>query len=405
MGSTFDTFRKLGPAAFVLRAIIFVIVADVLLLGFILLRRAYRKRYFAIRDARMFAIRQQWEAIISGELPFTAWRTKKSDLELIEGMVLDAFEIASPEESARLLKFMRISGLVEKRIADARHHRGWRRHTALVTLGRTRAAECIPALAEGLRDLDSETRMAALRGLGQMASPEAAKEILNWVDDAGLVVPALPLQSALVQTCAERPQVLLPHLHHADKTVREVLGRVLGEVATPSFGPDLMQFADDELPEMRAAAARGLSYLKPGTAINVLAELAKDPEWFVRLRAIVSLGKLCFPPATPFLLHGLTDSNRMVRLRAAEGLIEFKSQLVEIFEKVVALRDQYGLHAYLTALENAGLQASLDAELRSSGLDGNGNEMNNILIDVLRTGKLPSPVLPENIRAHAASQS
>lgn len=403
MGSTFDTFRKLGPAAFVLRAIIFVIVADVLLLCFILLRRAYRKRYFAIRDARMFAIRQQWEAIISGELPFTAWRTKKSDLQLIEGMVLDAFEIASPEESARLLKFMRSSGLVEKRIADARHHRGWQRHAALVTLGRTRAAECIPALAEGLRDLDPETRMAALRGLGQMASPEAAKEILNWVDDAGLVVPALPLQSALVQTCAERPQVLLPHLHHADKTVREVLGRVLGEVATPSFGPDLLQFADDELPEMRAAAARGLSYLKPGTAINVLAELAKDPEWFVRLRAIVSLGKLCFPPATPFLLHGLTDSNRMVRLRAAEGLIEFKSQLVEIFEKVVALRDQYGLHAYLTALENAGLQASLDAEIRSSGRGG--NEMNEILLDVLRTGKLPSPALPESIRAHAASQS
>jgi hypothetical protein len=93
----------------------------------------------------------------------------------------------------------------------------------------------------------------------------------------------------------------------------------------------------------------------------------------------------------------------MVRLRAAEGLIEFKSQLVEIFEKVVALRDQYGLHAYLTALENAGLQASLDAEIRSSGLDG--NEMNEILLDVLCTGKLPSPALPENIRAHAASQS
>ncbi len=404
MGSAFDTFRKLGPAAFVLKAIIFVIVADVLLLGFILLRRTYRKWYFANRDARMLAIRLQWEALISGEIPYAAWRTKTSERQLIETMVLDAYEVANPEESGRLLKFMRASGLVEKRILEARHHQGWQRHKALVALARTRAPEGIRALAEGLRDRDSETRLAALRGLGRMACPEAAKEILNWVDDAGLVVPALPLQSALIESCAERPQVLLPHLQHADKTVREVLGRVLGEVATPSLGSELLQFADDDLPELRAAAARGLSYLNPGAAVNVLSELAKDTVWFVRLRAIVSLGKLCHHTAIPSLLQGLTDSNRLVRLRAAEGLVDFKTELLPIFEKVVALQDQYGLHAFLTALENAGLQASLVAE--SKGNTGS-RETNETLLQVLRTGKLSTePRAPrENILVKAASRS
>jgi len=404
MGSAFDTFRKLGPAAFVLKAIIFVIVADVLLLGFILLRRTYRKWYFANRDARMLAIRLQWEALISGEIPYAAWRTKTSERQLIETMVLDTYEVANPEESGRLLKFMRASGLVEKRILEARHHQGWQRHKALVALARTRAPEGIRALAEGLRDRDSETQLAALRGLGRMACPEAAKEILNWVDDAGLVVPALPLQSALIESCAERPQVLLPHLQHADKTVREVLGRVLGEVATPSLGSELLQFADDDLPELRAAAARGLSYLNPGAAVNVLSELVKDTVWFVRLRAIVSLGKLCHHTAIPSLLQGLTDSNRLVRLRAAEGLVDFKTELPPIFEKVVALQDQYGLHAFLTALENAGLQASLVAEI--TGNTGS-RETNETLLQVLRTGKLSTePRAPrENILVKAASRS
>ena len=404
MGSAFDTFRKLGPASFVLKAIAFVIAADVLLLAFILLRRAYRKWYFANRDARMLAIRLKWEALISGEIPYATWRTKPSERQLIETMVLDAYEVASPEESAHLLKFMRASGLVEKRILEARHHQGWRRHKALVALARTRAPEGIRALAEGLRDRDSETRLAALRGLGRMTCPEAAEEILNWVDDAGLVVPALPLQSALVQTCAERPQVLLPHLRHADKTVREVLGRVLGEVATPSLGPELLRFADDDSPELRAAAARGLSYLNPGAAVTVLSALARDTVWFVRLRAIVSLGGLCHPTTLPALLHGLTDSNRLVRLRAAEGLIDFKTELRTIFGKVVALQDQYGLHAFLTALENAGLQVSLVAEIKDN--EGSG-EANGTLLQVLRTGKLsaePHPS-PENIRVKAASGS
>jgi len=405
MESAFNSFRKLGPAAFVVKAIVFVIVADVLLLAFILLRRTYRAWYFANRDARMLAIRHQWDRLISGEIPYPEWRTKTSQRQLIEAMVLDAFEIANPEESARLLKFMRASGLIEKRIMEARHHRGWRRHAALVALARTRAPEGIRALAEGLRDRDSETQLAALRGLGRMACPEAAKEILNWVDDAGLVVPALPLQSALIQTCAERPQVLLPHLHHADRSVREVLGRVLGEVATPSLGSELLRFADDELPELRAAAARGLSFLNPGAAVHVLSELAKDPVWFVRLRAIVSLGRLCHSTALPFLLHGLTDSNRLVRLRAAEGLVDFKEELVQVFEMVVALHDQYGLHAYLTALENAGLQASLLAGIKENRLAT--TEATGILLEVLRTGKV-SPVSrapQENVHARAASQS
>ncbi len=83
------------------------------------------------------------------------WKT--SERELIETMVLDAFEVASPEECARLLKFMRASGLIEKRILEARHHRGGRRHRGLVALDRTRAPEGIRALAEGLRDRESES--------------------------------------------------------------------------------------------------------------------------------------------------------------------------------------------------------------------------------------------------------
>jgi HEAT repeat protein len=404
MASAFDTFRRVGPASFVLKAIFFVIAADVVLLAFILLRRSYRKWYFANRDKRMLAIREQWDALISGEIPYTAWRSETTQRELIETLVLDAFDIANPEESARLLKFMRVSGLIEKRILEARHHKGWRRHKALVALGRTRAPEGIRALAEGLRDRETETRLAALRGLGRMACPEAAKEILNWVDDVGLVVPALPLQSALIHSCAERPQVLLPHLQHADKTVREVLGRVLGEVATPLLGPELLRFADDDLPELRAAAARGLSYLNPSETVDVLSELANDAIWFVRLRAIVSLGGFRHPCAIPFLLHGLTDSNRLVRLRAAEGLVDFKTELLPIFEKVIALQDQYGLHAFLTAIENAGLHPILVEGIENT--KGTRSEADAMLLEVLRTGKLATAhASAENILVKAASNS
>src|SRR5690242_5472859 len=388
MESIFKELWRLGPAPFVLKAIIAAFVADGLLLMGILVRRTYRKWYFARRDARVYEVRQKWDAIISGRIPYDTWRADSFQRRIIESVAMDAFEAAGPEESACLLKFMRNSGLIEKRIFEARHHTGWRRLRSLVALGRTRAPEGIPALADGLRDRNQETRLAALRGLGRLASPKAAEEILVWISEDGLNVPELPLQGALVQCCAERPQLLLPHVERAKGRVREVLARVLGEVASPSMGTDLLQFAGDELDELRAAAARAMSQSQSSLAPYVLEELARDRVWFVRLRAIVSLGKLSDGRAIPSLLRGLTDSNRLVRLRAAEGLVGLSKEMAPIFEQVVAARDRYGLHAYLTALENANLKQKLEAELEANSR--RDEAVKKLLQAVLQTGTLPA---------------
>src|SRR5712692_627291 len=109
----FEDLWRLGPAAFVLKAIFAAAVADALLLAFILLRRTYRKRYFAKRDARVFELRQEWAALISGTIPYQSWRKNPFDRRIVETIALDAFEAAGPEDSARLLKFLRTSGLIE----------------------------------------------------------------------------------------------------------------------------------------------------------------------------------------------------------------------------------------------------------------------------------------------------
>jgi HEAT repeat protein len=385
MASGFSILHRLEPSAFVFEAIVGAIAVDVLLLAFILLRRSYRMRYFRKRDARVFELRQQWDALISGEIPYETWRTKSFDRRIIEDMALDAFEAAAADQSARLLRFLRTSGLIEKRIFEARKLKGWRRRSALVALGRTRAPEGIPALSEALRDPDPEARNAALRGLGRLGSPEAAEEILHWLAESGVNVPVLPLQNALINCCRERPQILLSYLQLAGPQLREVLARVLGEVASPSLGSELIGMADDELPELRAAAARALSNAQPGHAVEVLGELSRDPVWFVRLRAVVAIGKLYDTAAVPHLINALTDSNRLVRMRAAEALVDFKSELPSIFSQVVKTRDRYGLHAFLAALENGDLRKRLDAELRQSAFSDGERDL---LLAVLSTGKL-----------------
>jgi len=220
MASAFESFQRLGPAAFVLEAILAAIILDGLLLGFILLRRSYRRRFFARRDARVFEIRRQWAAIISGTLPFETWRNKPFDRRIVQAIALDIFEGAEPAESAQLRKFLRSSGLVDRLIFDAQQLHGWRQRRALVALGRTRAPEGIATLAEGLRDRPLETRLAALRGLSRTASPEAAQEILRWVGEVGLAVPPLPGASSSSYMGEE----ILP-LSHRQKFIQPAKGK------------------------------------------------------------------------------------------------------------------------------------------------------------------------------------
>ena len=388
MASVFDVFAKFGSAPLVVKAIIGAVAGDMLLIGFILLRRAYRKRYFAKRDARVFEYRQKWDAILSAKIPYEFWRKRAFDRRIVEEIALNEFDAANSKESARLLRFLRDSGLIEKRIFEARKHRGWRRRNALVALGRTRAPEGIHALTEALRDADNENRLAALRGLGRLASPEAAGEILAWVAEAGLTVPALPLQNALINCCRERPQVLIPYLQHASGEVREVLARVMSEVASPALDENLMNLAEDELPELRAAAARALPGANPYHAMETLTELAKDPVWYVRLRAVVALGKMKSPDATALLIEALTDASRLVRARAGEALVGQPGELLGNFEGVVATRDRYGLHAYLAALENAALRPRLEAEIRNNATRSSAEKER--LEQTLLSGKLPT---------------
>jgi hypothetical protein len=90
MESVFERLWRLGPAAFVLKAIVAAIAADALFLGFILLRRTYRKWYFAKRDARVFELRQNWGQLISGKIPYETWRQKSFDRRIVESIALDA---------------------------------------------------------------------------------------------------------------------------------------------------------------------------------------------------------------------------------------------------------------------------------------------------------------------------
>ena len=354
MGSIFKGIETLGPAGLVLQAILVSLLGIVLLVGFIVLRRWYRARYFRTRNERTVAFRAQWDDILSGVISAEKWRFNPLDCDIVESILLDSIEMSPPDKLPPLLDCLRVSGLLDMRIYEARTSRGWKQRTALLALGRTRAMEAIPALAEGLDSPLRETRIAAVRGLGRTARMEAAIPILDRIVTGQFDAPERSLKNALVNCCRTYPDVLINYLEQTHGPVRELLARVLGELASPELGEEMLVLAADPLPEVRASAARALGNTNTSYTLPALHSLAADPEWFVRLRAVVALGQIENAGKIRILLRALCDANRHVRQRAAWALAQMEPHLQQILEDVVATKDDYALQSFLSELERSG---------------------------------------------------
>ena len=372
-----------GPAALVFKAILFSFAGILLLVVFILARRTVRRRYFDRINALTFFYQQRWNGMVEQKLPIGFLLRDRLERDVIEGMALDRLESAPPEEAERLTRFLRETGLLDARIVEARNLRGWRRRKALAALGRTRAPEAIAALADSLESRDAETRTAAVRGLGRTALPAAGEAILKCLSESGLDVPTPALQNALLSCCRSRPGLLTAYLKWAAGETRELLARVLAEIATEELGDDLLVLAEDKLPELRASAARALGRAKVQGAFEALEKLARDPEWFVRLRAVTALASFPHPRALQILLNAICDANRYVRLRAAGSLVRQQPEILDVLHQVVARRDSYALQAMISELERSGKFSDvLDVLAEPGGRD----EAAAMLRDALEAG-------------------
>jgi HEAT repeat protein len=376
-------------ARFVVRAIVFSIAGLFALIGFILARRKLRRRYFDRLAAAEFYVRQNWERILSGAIPADDWRAAHDDAEAITSLTLDRLDASkSAPECAKLLVFLRGSGLLDRIMLDARRLRGWRREVALVRLGRTRAPEAVPILVSALDDPRPATQLAAVRGLARTGLATAAEAMLERIVTGELAIEATSLLNALMICTRENPRLLLPYLYVAKGSVREVIARVMAETASLALGDDLLLLTHDPSPEVRASVARALAHADFGFAFAALDRLASDPEWFVRLRAVTSLGTFGEARALPALLRGICDRSRHVRQRAAEALARMPYS-GEVLSEVLGTGDSYALQAFIAELDRAGEFDNLVAALTLSAescTDPAADGESRRLLDALAAG-------------------
>jgi HEAT repeat protein len=217
------------------------------------------------------------------------------------------------------------AGVTDRYVALLEKSKSWKKRAfAAEKLGRIGSAKALPALLSIVRDVkneDEDVRGAALRALGRIRDERAIPfliEALGYPDTwlpprigeilVSIGEPAIPfLQTELKRNPSE----------HVRMWAAEILGWLNAASAAAVLGEAL----SDISPEVRAKAAGALGKIKDDRAVNMLLELlVSDPVPFVRVKASQALGLIGHPAVIDYLINILKDPEWWVRVRAVEAL-------------------------------------------------------------------------------------
>lgn len=235
------------------------------------------------------------------------------------------------------------------RLLDDMHHQDWQT--------RQQAAKGLreyARLLRGTEDLELVQRLTAALADSDWVVRWSAADALAWVRDRS-AVPAL-----------------VEALNDANWTVRVAVIRALGELRDGGATPDVIPLTEDRQNLVREAAVEALGLIADARALPALQHAVKsDPEPFVRLAAVESLGRIGGPGLAQSLAAALSDPDSNVCWTAARVLRETADDSV-VAELIACLSDtkrpyweqQRVCDLAVVALEHIGSDEALSAVSR-----------------------------------------
>lgn len=273
------------------------------------LERLYRDACLWEVGTAREVVRRARHRLIGIGLPAARWMVEKKLREATNGLVFRAFEevvgaigdeasqlLLKPlrssdrrqvESALRLVISLRLQGLKQEVLHLLRSSPTLRR-LAIVAAGTLQLKEAVPILLEYGQEAEPSSLQAIALALGRIGDPSA----LEW---------------------------LAAHLTHRELPVREACADALVQLGTPAL-PRLLTLARAPSKPVARLALQALGRLKHPDALPILAEKARDPDWGVRLTALLALKGIGSPEAQKPLETALAqETNPYVKQVVREG--------------------------------------------------------------------------------------
>jgi HEAT repeat protein len=240
--------------------------------------------------------------------------------------VLDAARDAAGESvPVRLVRSYDNLGITDRYIDVLRNSLSWeRRAMAAERLGRIGSPRAVSPLlltVQDVKDEDADVRGAALRALGRIQDAAVIPELIEALGTPEASLPQR-ISEILVRFGDAAVGPLCRELRNQESEARRMWSaEILGWLGNAEAVIPLIDALGDVNPEVRAKSAGALGKLSESRAIDHLLEmLLSDPIPFVRTRVAQALGAIGNPRVIDHLVKVLKDPEWWVRIRAIEAL-------------------------------------------------------------------------------------
>ncbi len=202
-----------------------------------------------------------------------------------------------------------------------------RRFWAIKILSRMRERAVLPEIRKFLSDSDSEIRMAAVQGMGDLGDPESIPLLIERFLDPSWVVRREAHRS-VVRFGDRAVANLIKALESIDEDVRYWSLRSIAEIKPPGLFPILVKLLKDRSWNVRKTTAEALSAYGEDALLE-LTNLATEGDSEVRYWVLQALGKIGSQISLPLLFRALEDSSEAIRISAQKALANFGASILD----------------------------------------------------------------------------
>jgi hypothetical protein len=261
-------------------------------------------------------------------------------------------------DRAVLVDILRRRGTIDRACQQSRHWLSMRRALSAELLGSAGAIEGIPYVAKLLDDRTVQVRLAAVRALGRIGTKDAAAVLIAHVDEKNHGIPPQPVTMALLRIGVEAAEPLMAALDSERMNVRTMAAEVLGVLGLiPATTPLEHRLGVDPDVEVRVGAAHALGRLGMPSAVGPLIHsLQTERHAHVLAAVATALGQMSDPSSIPTLELALADAEPMVRIAAAQALIQIGGEGIDRLRSI-AQRGAPGADAAREALTHHSIVA------------------------------------------------
>ncbi len=211
----------------------------------------------------------------------------------------------------------------------------------------------LPAYIEGLADDDKRIISSVMRILGTTDTYDANR-LFDLFSDPNIPKNVL-VQILIAQKKRLNAKTLIGILGLADKSVHQLIFKVLNEIANEKIVPDLIRYSNSKDSTIRTYVAVTFGKFSMPEVRDTLLKMIADPNKKVRQSALDSIAKMQIPVNSKPICNLLKDPDLTVQSKAIDTLIKLDDDnIVKYLIDILQDESEYVRRAAVEVLNEVG---------------------------------------------------